>query len=63
MSSRLRKYFPVLKILAESTPANRKKILIKADDELIKVIIECCYNTLEGNFKFSTAKKEKNKKA
>jgi hypothetical protein len=62
MCERVHKYLPELKFLIASTSSKRKKYLENADDELIKLIIECCYNTLNGTLKFSPTKKEKIRK-
>jgi hypothetical protein len=62
MTQRVRKHLPTLKVLALSTPAVRKQILKSADDGLIKLLIECCYNTLYGGMKLSSSKLSKLKK-
>jgi hypothetical protein len=62
MSQRVRKHLPTLKVLASSTPAVRKEILKAADDDLIKLLVECCHNTLYGGLKRSPAHIKKLKK-
>jgi hypothetical protein len=62
MSSEVKKYLPILRLLAKATPYKRKKILLAADTKLIQVIIECCYNTLNGNVKLSKQKINKLKR-
>jgi hypothetical protein len=62
MSAEVKKYLPLLRALTSATPYKRKKILLEADDNFIKIIIECCYNSLHGNVKFSKNKLEKLKK-
>jgi hypothetical protein len=62
MSPEARKYIPLLRLLGSATPYKRKKILLEADDNFIKIIIECCYNSLHGNVNFSKNKIEKLKK-
>jgi hypothetical protein len=49
MSSEVKKYLPLLRLLVETTPYKRKKLLLSADTNFIKVLIECCYNILYGN--------------
>jgi hypothetical protein len=62
MAQRVRKHLPTLRILALSTPPVRKQILKSADDGLIKLLVECCYNTLYGGVKLTPAKVAKLKK-
>jgi hypothetical protein len=62
MSQRVRKYLPTLQVLASSTPAVRKQILKSADNDLIKLLIECCFNTLYGNLRHSPSNIKKLKK-
>jgi hypothetical protein len=53
MSAKVKKYMPLLHLLSRASPYMRKNILSTADDDFIKIIIECCYNTLVGNIKLS----------
>jgi hypothetical protein len=62
MSTDVKKYLPLLRLLASATPYKRKKILLAADDKFVKIIIECCYNTLHGNVKLPKNKVNKLKK-
>jgi hypothetical protein len=62
MSQRVRKHLPTLKILAVSPASVRKQILGAADDSLVKLLVECCYNTLYGDLKLSPASVKKLKK-
>jgi hypothetical protein len=62
MTRRVQKYLPILRILALASPAERKKIIKSADDGLIKVLVECCHNTLQGDLKLSSTKISKLKK-
>jgi hypothetical protein len=62
MAQRVRKHLPTLKVLAASPPAVRKQILKTADDSLIKLLIECCYNTLYGDLKLTPANIKKLRK-
>jgi hypothetical protein len=62
MSDEVKKFLPILRILSRASPYKRKKILQEADDNFIKIIIECCHNSLHGNVKFTRNKLEKLKK-
>jgi hypothetical protein len=62
MSQRVKKYLPLLQLLAESSPTSRKQILKSADDGMIKLLVECCHNTLKGGIKLSSLKIKKLKK-
>lgn len=48
-----------LHVLKNATPQVRKTILQGADDSLIKAILECILNTLNGNHKVSSSIKNK----
>lgn len=56
---RLRSHKHTLQVLKNANPKLRKAILESGDDELIKTIIECVINTLNGNHKISTQVKQK----
>lgn len=60
--SEIQKYLPLLRLIAGATPYKRKKLLLAADDNFLKILIECCYNTLEGNVQLSEQKIKKLKK-
>jgi hypothetical protein len=62
MSAEVKKYLPILRLLVKATPYKRKKLLQGADTNFIKILIECCYNTLHGNVKLSKQKVKKLKK-
>jgi hypothetical protein len=59
MTSKVKKYMPLLQLLSKASPYMRKNILSTADDDFIKIIIECCYNTLIGNIKLPKSGIEK----
>jgi hypothetical protein len=59
MSSDVKKYLPILRLLAKSTPYKRKKLLLAADTNFIKILIECCFNILNGNVKLPKQKIQK----
>lgn len=50
---------PKLTELSKATPKNRRKILEKANLELIKSIVECIENVLKGNIELKKKCKEK----
>lgn len=56
---RLRSNKHALHVLKDASPKLRKAILQSGDDELIKTIIECVINTLNGNHKISGELKQK----
>lgn len=56
---RLKSQKHLLHVLKNATPKVRKVILQDADDELIKALVECVINTLNGNHKVSTDVKGK----
>src|SRR5690349_1348395 len=51
MSNDLKKFVPLLKVIQVATKRVRKIILDDADNEVIKVICEICYNFCKGNLK------------
>lgn len=52
-------HLPKLRELSRTTPKNRRKILEKANLELIKSIVECVENVLRGNIVLKKKCKEK----
>jgi hypothetical protein len=46
----------------DAKPQARRALLKSADDELIKAIVECAINTLNGNHKLTIDEKNKLKK-
>lgn len=58
----VKKHLPLLKLVQVANPKLRKNIIISCDLDLIKTIIECIYNTLNGNFPLKDAEKKKLKK-
>ena len=59
MSARLKRNWDWLKVLKSAKPAQRKAILLAADDDLILAICEIVDNVLRGNVKLSTTQKTK----
>ena len=49
MVQRLRKNHNFLKPLVKCTPAQRKAIVMVADDALVRTICECVLNVLKGS--------------
>lgn len=56
---RLKSNKHILHVLRNTTPKVRKAILQSADDDLIKALVECVINTLNGNHKINTSTKTK----
>jgi hypothetical protein len=56
---RLKTHKHLLHVLKNATPKVRKVIIQGADDDLIKALVECVINTLNGNHKVSTGVKGK----
>jgi len=48
-----------LHVLKDTKPQARRAILTSADDYLIKAIVECAINTLNGNHKLTKEDKSK----
>ena len=64
--NRLKSQLHFLHVLKDAKPQARRALLAFADDELIKAIVECAINTLNGNHKLtidenSMLKKYKNR--
>lgn len=60
--SSVQRYLPLLQILQSAKPKLRKSILQNADAELISTLIECIYNTLNGNVILNKSETNKLKK-
>ena len=59
MSARLKRNWNWLKVLRSAKPAQRKSILLAADDDLILAICEIVDNVLRGNVKLTSTQKTK----
>ena len=59
MAQRLRKNHDFLKLLVKCTPAQRKAILMVADDALVRTICEGVLNVLKGSVPVSKPAKKK----
>jgi hypothetical protein len=59
MAPKINKYMPILDLLLISSPQIRKSLLTSADDGLIKLIIECCFNLLVGAVKVTKYRMKK----
>jgi hypothetical protein len=57
--NRLRSQLHYLHVIKDAKPQATRALLSSASDELIKVIVECAINTLNGNHKLSTDEKTK----
>jgi len=57
--NRLKSQLHFLHVLEDANPQARRVLLASASDDLIKAIVECAINTLNGNHKIN--KEEKNK--
>jgi hypothetical protein len=57
--NRLKSQLHYLHVLKDAKPQARRQLLISASDELIKAIIECAIDTLNGNHKLSKDEKSK----
>lgn len=49
----VRKHLPTLKLVQVAKPKLRKSIIEHCDIELIKTILECIHNSLNGNIKLT----------
>lgn len=58
----VKKHLPLLKLVQVANPKLRKSVIISCDLDFIKTIIECIYNTLNGNFPLTDKEKTKLKK-
>jgi len=55
--TRLKSQLHILHVLKDVKPKARRSLLASADDELIKAIVECAINTLNGNHKLTVEKR------
>lgn len=62
MSEVVMRYLPILELLSQVNKNSRLKILKGADFALIKSIVECVYNVLEGNVELKPHEKRSLKK-
>lgn len=60
--NRLKSQLHFLHVLKDAKPQARRALLASADDELVKAIVECAINTLNGNHKLNKDEKSKLKK-
>jgi hypothetical protein len=51
-----------LHVIKDAKPQARRALLLSASDELIKAIVECAINTLNGNHKLSKDEKSRLKR-
>ena len=56
---RLKSQLHFLHVLRDAKPQARRALLASADDDLIKAIVECAINTLNGNHKLTGDEKNK----
>lgn len=45
----VQKHLPILTLVKDAKPKLRKSIVLHCDEDLIRTIDECVYNTLNGN--------------
>jgi len=57
--NRLKSQLHFLNVLKDAKPQARRALLTSADDDLIKAIVECAINTLNGNHKLTKEDKGK----
>ena len=57
--NRLKSQFHFLHVLKDAKPQARRALLTSADDDLIKAIVECAINTLNGNNKLTKEDNDK----
>lgn len=62
MSEAVVRNLPILDMLTRSNSISRQKILKKADFDLIKAIIECALNVLNGNVQIECERMKKLRK-
>ena len=60
--NRLQSQLHFLHVLKDAKPQARRALLTSASDDLIKAIVECALNTLNGNHKLTKEEKSKLKK-
>ena len=59
VTNRLKSQLHFLHVLKDAKPQARRALLTSADDDLIKAIVECAINTLNGNHKLTEEDKGK----
>jgi len=57
--NRLKSQLHVLRVLKYAKLQARRALLTSAEDDLIKAIVECAINTLNGNYKLTKEDKDK----
>jgi len=57
--NRLKSQLHFLHVLKDAKPQARRALIASASDELIKAIVECSINTLNGNHKLTKDEKSK----
>jgi hypothetical protein len=57
--NRLKSQLHFLHVLKDAKPQARRALLTSASDDLIKAIVECAINTLNGNHKLTKEEKSK----
>ena len=57
--NRLKSQLHFLHVLKDAKPQARRALLTFASDDLIKAIVECAINTLNGNHKLTKDEKSK----
>lgn len=55
----VKKHLPLLELLQKSKPKLRKSILTTCEIDFVRTLINCIYNTLNGNIKISDSEKKK----
>jgi len=60
--NRLKSQLNILQVLKDFKPQARRALLASADDELIKAIVGCAINKLNGNHKLIIEENSKPKK-
>ena len=55
--NRLKSQLHFLRVLKDAKPQAIRSLLISTHDDLIKAIVECAINTLNGNHKLSKEEK------
>ena len=59
VTNRLKSQLHFLHVLKSAKPQARRSLLASADDELIKALVKCAINTLNGNHKLHKEEKSK----
>lgn len=55
----VKKHLPLLQLVQKAKPKLRKSVLSNCELDFIKTIVECIYNTLNGNCELSDSEKKK----